>query len=634
MMSGFDMIPYEQRSPSNLGNGYYVRYSPVWRCRLSFLTVLQPYQQVQPEQAYVLQPPPHLTVNPLDNSFPAMMLGSRQQHHPLETPMMQSSSASINPLVQSRADTTPGSSRVKMEHLTPQSAVRYGMTPRTTPAFEPSGATQGHTRRESEQMGSQQASIGRGQPVQRPPNSVSQPGQAGGYAVQQVPRPTHQQSMGTNVQLPPMDLQQRHFPNCERALGFFQRVVWRPLHRGHGVPQTHDDRMPYVKRIYDALVDVGNVMDLEHFAIDAQKFTSNGIYGQSPKDIEAVAHRVVDVCVTLHTRGATGLTLRRLDLHTHDMEFTFAERIYFMAVLLRHFKLCADTVMMSSMTLQYLARIWSTLWERPKFVNWWGRISQAEKDEQINVMPYKGCTAQPPSAEESQQYVQLLQQDQAGQRMRYMAHQQVQPMAPQQQMQHTAEEQMRPGAHSQTSSLAQQQQVLAMFEQRTRQMQGSAVPKRPATALDFPEAGPSTKRRVTNASPALFVVQPQPNNPVMRGAVSNLLEFQFPAPPNDDGLTGGINFDEHFAPDSTRSGQENANGFLPSGSGGLNNALESGADLALVDYDSLFGGGEMAGEEGFRAHVLANLEVDTDDGLGFDLEAAGKDDEGSEYTDN
>jgi hypothetical protein len=209
----------------------------------------------------------------------------------------------------------------------------------------------------------------------------------------------------TNPQLPLLDISRRRFTNAIEASRYLARTFWRPLPRSHGVPQTQDDRFPYVKKVYDAMIAIDNVLDKQAWSGDAHKFRSfDGVWGMAPADIEAVAHQVVDVCADIHNRGVSGLALGHyhgLKQLTHaDRSFTFAQRIHWMALLLRHFKFHANLIMTSSLTTQFLARIWSTLWELVQFQTWWGGLAAAVKHHHLYVLPYQGVPATPMTTEE------------------------------------------------------------------------------------------------------------------------------------------------------------------------------------------------------------------------------------------
>jgi hypothetical protein len=167
-------------------------------------------------------------------------------------------------------------------------------------------------------------------------------------------------------QLPSLDLSKRRFVDAMEARSYLEQPLWRPLSKSHGVPQTQDDRLPYVKKVHDAMVDISAIADELDWETKTKTFhTTGGMRGAGPICIEAIAHQVVEMCATMYDNGVSPLVLGRFtglrQVTTAGRVFTFAQRIYFMYLLLRHFKFHANQVMQSSFTTQYLARVRSTL---------------------------------------------------------------------------------------------------------------------------------------------------------------------------------------------------------------------------------------------------------------------------------
>ncbi|KAF1916513.1 hypothetical protein BDU57DRAFT_529566 [Ampelomyces quisqualis] len=210
--------------------------------------------------------------------------------------------------------------------------------------------------------------------------------------------------------LPPLNLEQRHFNDSGEARQYLIQPYWRPITQSYGVPQTEAERLPYVKKIHDALVDTSKVYDRMTWASDMQRFhPTHGVWATEPRCIEAIAHQVVEECVAIHNRGVTGLTLGRLPSlqqpdHS-DRIFTFPERIHLFAMLVRHWKFAANQVMESSLTTQYLARIWTTLWDQPEFQFKWRSSSSGAQRRVFDVDPYEGMPAQPITEELRARYM-------------------------------------------------------------------------------------------------------------------------------------------------------------------------------------------------------------------------------------
>ena len=173
------------------------------------------------------------------------------------------------------------------------------------------------------------------------PAPAPQQGQAGRAPRDGIPRGFTR----AQTQLPMMNHVFPKFQNATDARSYTDTVFWRPFTKSHGVPTTDQERLQYVKKIHDAMVDLDYVSEID--TADALKFwATNGKWCTQPGCIEAVAHRIVDICVNLHTRGASNINLKiRIvtkddttdsPLMSEDVSFTFAQRIHFMAHLLRH----------------------------------------------------------------------------------------------------------------------------------------------------------------------------------------------------------------------------------------------------------------------------------------------------------
>ncbi|KAF2822437.1 hypothetical protein CC86DRAFT_385399 [Ophiobolus disseminans] len=295
-----------------------------------------------------------------------------------------------------------------------------------------------------------------------------------------------------DTQLPQMDLANPKLPTPAVAAVYMNKVFWRPFPRDHGVPTTDQDRLPYVKRIYDAMVDLDHVLDLTTEQTDAKRFwAKSGMWGTEPGCIEAIAHQVVSICVSIHMRGATGFALGRQmeQLCQEDKMFTFAQRIYFMSVLLRGFKFAANLVMLSTMTQEYLARIWSTLKSRLEFTKWWNALSVKARHAHMIVEPYIDVPAHHPTAAEQAIMVNQHRYEDA-QRMALIRQHQEQTM-------------------QQHRQLAAQQQPQLQLQQS----QAKDTPKRPVDTVEEAEAGPSSKRRAAEALSASAVLDTETQDP-------------------------------------------------------------------------------------------------------------------------
>jgi hypothetical protein len=275
-------------------------------------------------------------------------------------------------------------------------------------------------------------------------------------------------------------------------------------------------------------------------------------------------------------------------------------------------------MMVSNIALQYLARIWSTLS---------ASLSESGKHHHMKLKPYDGVAAQPLTNEDRKHYATLA-RNEYNQRLKQRQAQQ----AAQRQVWPDTRQQMLPAVHQWMPSMAHQH-ALNMVQPQTRQLQASAASKRPATALESPESGVSTKRRHINASPAQPVVQLQPRSAAQQGAVGNLLDFQFPPPPNNYKAepAKSISFDDHFGVEGTCNGQGYSNEFLPAVPSGPSNEPDPAKYEQSLDFNELFGDSGIAGEHGFPDLEIAP-DAGADDGADFEPEAAVDEDEGNEYT--
>ncbi|KAH7406552.1 hypothetical protein DE146DRAFT_753118 [Phaeosphaeria sp. MPI-PUGE-AT-0046c] len=252
--------------------------------------------------------------------------------------------------------------------------------------------------------------------------------------------PVAQVTPGT-AQGPCLDLSQRSFQDSAAARHHLNQNHWRPITKSYGVPQTENERLPYVKKIYDAMINVSRVDDEEYFATDKQCFDARlGVWGTDPKSVEAIAHEVVDKCIHIHNHGVTGLALQRLphlqlpNDHS-DRVWTFAQRIHLMSTIVRSFKFCANHVMNSFFTMQYLARPWSTLMDQPAFVHRWNASTLESQIAFYITQPYIGMPAQHPThAEVAQFQLEWQQEVQQRQQRVLQAQQQAQQQRQQQQV--------------------------------------------------------------------------------------------------------------------------------------------------------------------------------------------------------
>jgi hypothetical protein len=291
-----------------------------------------------------------------------------------------------------------------------------------------------------------------------------------------------------------MDISNRRVPDSQTARDFLNHASWRPISKSYGVPRTEEDRLPYVKKIYDALVDTSEVWDSLDWPQDARRFDADvGVWGRDARIIEAISHQIVDVCIKIHDHGVTGLDMALFpglqEKSQQDLCFQFAQRIHFMAVLLRHFKFKANQVMLSCSQVPYLARIWSELRDQKEFWTWWESKPETWRMEQIHVEPFEGVPAVKMTQEEERKALVEAHQEKVGREQRKVEYQR------------------------------------QLQQQKEAQKQGSE--KRPIDAVECPSGAPAEKRPAVDCSsgqpgilrPSLFGPFPTQQELVGQGQV-------------------------------------------------------------------------------------------------------------------
>jgi len=300
-----------------------------------------------------------------------------------------------------------------------------------------------------------------------------------------------------DTQLHPLQLQSWNSRNKATARATMDRIYWKTVPGDHCVPLTEAECYPYIKKIYDAIVSLDQIQDREYSSSsDIEKFRpKTGKWGKKPGLILAVANEVVELCIAIHTIGATGVFLghHATEITEPDRMFTFAQRIHFMAHLLRGYKGKASQVMLSSFTREYLATIWTTLCgEQLAFYNWWRSLSSDEKLHQFEVAPYEDVPAYSPTAKEM--------------------------------------EEIKARGHQEAAKQEQAEQQIRLSSQNAS--------KRPADAVESPEAERPRKRPAQVAPSA----PPAESEPVQNEAINE--DIRFDAPFGDgadgDGLGGGM----------------------------------------------------------------------------------------------
>ncbi|KAL1798246.1 hypothetical protein ACET3X_002283 [Alternaria dauci] len=199
---------------------------------------------------------------------------------------------------------------------------------------------------------------------------------------------------------------QPSFPNGHAVAAYMSEVIWRPSMGMYGVPTTEAQKGYYVRNICLGLVNLYNLWDDSKYLLTASaKFADTGIWSD-PKDIEVTAHIVVNNAMRIHEFGVTGVAFRRSaefeSLNAEDMDFTFPQRMHYLARLFYHSKVAADNVMSGRNIAKYVALPITSLRRLPFFEDEWSAMSQVNRVVQTEVLPYPDGLIHPSPTEQAQ----------------------------------------------------------------------------------------------------------------------------------------------------------------------------------------------------------------------------------------
>ena len=199
---------------------------------------------------------------------------------------------------------------------------------------------------------------------------------------------------------------QPRLPNGAAVTAYLGEAVWRPSMGMYGVPTTEEEKGYYVRRICLSLVNLYNLWDeLKDVLTFAVKFADTGIWSDA-KDIETIAHIVVNNAMRIHNFGVTGVAFRRSaefeSLNVEDMDFTFPQRIHYLARLFYHSKVVADNVMSGRDVAKYVALPITSLRRLPFFEEEWSGMSQVDRAVQTEIVPYPDGLKHPSPTEREQ----------------------------------------------------------------------------------------------------------------------------------------------------------------------------------------------------------------------------------------
>lgn len=199
-----------------------------------------------------------------------------------------------------------------------------------------------------------------------------------------------------------------HFQSFAQVTDYVNRVAWYPSMGRYGLPQTDEQYKFYLEKICRALRNINSVWDMNAAPWQFGKFIPGGEWANT-KDIEAIAHIVILAAMRIHVFGVTDFAHKRsvdyMSFHSEDIDFTFPQRMYYVACLLHHSKAAAAEVMAKVHIDKYVATPMTALRSLDQFANSWGKTSPEEKKNMLEVAPYVGSGVTHPSLDVQAQLV-------------------------------------------------------------------------------------------------------------------------------------------------------------------------------------------------------------------------------------
>jgi hypothetical protein len=213
----------------------------------------------------------------------------------------------------------------------------------------------------------------------------------------------------------------QYFKNLGQVKAHIQELAWMPSMGAYGLPKTLAERKYYLDVLKTAIASTADVWDRNTSPHDFNKFTPYVVGDQvlngewtGPKDVEAAATFLLTTAMSMHSRGVFGSRfLRSSDYTPHfneDVDFTFTQRIHFVAWLLEHSKTAAALVMAIQSIEKFLAIPFTTLLTFRNFSEEWMTMSADERRQFQEVVPYQDIETKHPT---EQQQTQLRQRSQA-----------------------------------------------------------------------------------------------------------------------------------------------------------------------------------------------------------------------------
>ena len=196
-----------------------------------------------------------------------------------------------------------------------------------------------------------------------------------------------------------------HFQSAEEACDYLNETVWYPSMGNYGIPQTDKQYRFYLLKLCKALQNTTNVWDAGSAPWNHNKFLPGSLGEWSkPKDIEAIAHMVLNNTMRVHEIGVKNLAHRRstdyMSCNREDKEFTFPQRIHFLAELLAHSKTAAAEIMHMMNVEKYIAIPITMLRLFEPFDQRWKGTVGMEKRQWLELEPYNGTGVAHPMMEE------------------------------------------------------------------------------------------------------------------------------------------------------------------------------------------------------------------------------------------
>jgi hypothetical protein len=199
-----------------------------------------------------------------------------------------------------------------------------------------------------------------------------------------------------------------YFQTLAQVKTYCQELVWWPSMGPYGLPRTTQEKKHYMDVLKAALSSTADIWDKDSAPADFHKFVSGDPWSSGewtgPKDVEAAAIIVLSQAVKIHVQGVVGLPFRRsndyMAWNVEDMDFTFAQRIHFVAWLLEHSKVAAANVMAVQCVDKFVALPFTMLKAFPNFEQEWMSLSAEDKQHFKEVIPYERIEFKHPTEEQ------------------------------------------------------------------------------------------------------------------------------------------------------------------------------------------------------------------------------------------